>query len=197
METDMENEIVQPKRSLPKFVFIILALILAGEAFFAIKTLSQPTQGSIPKLEKVSTTAKVNLISTKSEYKVNDSIPVEIQIDTGGNKISAADVVIHFDPSMLVATSSDIIRGTTFKDYPSLGVDQKAGTVTVAGISELNNNLTGIFNLATVNFTAKAVGTTAVTIIFDPGLTTDTNLVGSGTNKDILEKVENLNLTVK
>lgn len=188
------------KRGLPKIIFIILALILVGEAIFAVRTLLLPIPNTspLPKAQVVSTIAKISLISDKSTYNVGEAVPVQIQVDTGGRKIVGNDAVIHFDPTILMATgSAAITKGSALKDYPFLEVDSKLGMVTVAGISSIEESYLGKFILATINFKAKAVGTTAVTITYTPGDTTDTNLVEAGTNKDILEKVENLNLTIK
>jgi hypothetical protein len=196
MEEAIPQTNMEPKR-FPKPIFIILALILIGEAVFAFKTLTQPTPAPLPKAEAVSTIAKVSLTSLQSEYKVGDSVPVKIAVDTGGHKITGADVVLHFDSNLLMATDSASITKGSLKEYPNISVDPKLSTITISGITSLNGSFSGTFTLATVNFKAKAVGATALNLVFDPGSTTDTNLTEAVTSKDILESVQNVSLIIR
>lgn len=196
---DMEPTVIAtPKKGVPKIIFALLGLVLAAEIVFVVKTFSKPTPGPLPKAKEVSTTAAITLAVNKREVKVGEKVAVKVIVDTGGRKIAGADAVLLFDSKVLEATSGAIVKGSALKDYPFAGIDAKGGIATVSGISALDGNgISGSFILATINFKAKTAGKTVVNVSFTPESTTDSNLVESGTNSDVLEKVEHLSLTIK
>lgn len=184
--------------SLPKFIFAVLGLILLAELIYAIRVLTipaPPTAARIPIQSKVGT---ILLNALKSSYKVNEVIPVAINLDTGLQEIDGVDVIIHYDPKVLEATSGGLLKGNLLEEYPTMIVDAGKGLVSISGISNLQNGFKGIGQFATINFKAKAAGKTPVTIDFNgKGSTIDSNLVEVGTSKDTLEQVVNLELIVQ
>lgn len=182
----------------PKIIFVILAAVVLVEVVFAIRTLSAPTPKAVVK-SKVPLKSQVSLVSVKKEYIVKDVVPVSVMVETGNHKTIGTDVIFHYDPKILEATSSAVIvKGKIYQDYPAAGIDSQTGTVTISGINSSSQpNFQGSGLLATINFRAKAAGQTTVTLDFTPDSTTDTNMVDSTSGEDVLESVENLSLTIR
>lgn len=196
----MPNSPIPSKRMSfsPKIIFVILAVVVLVEVIFAVKTLSQPTPAQRVAKAKAVTKSQISIVSVKKEYKVGDLVPVSILVETGSHKTIGTDVILHYDSNLLEATSSSVIKkGTIYQDFPALGLDPKTSIVTVSGINTADRVFQGLGLLATINFIARAPGLASVTVDFTPNSTTDTNVVDSISGKDILEQVENLNLTIR
>ncbi len=185
--------------SLPKFIFAVLGLILLVELVYAIRILTSPTPTpSVRKSSIQSTGGKISLNVPRSAYRVNEGIPVKVIIDTGSKVIDGVDLLIHYDPKILEASSGGLIKGHILEEYPTMTVDANKGLISISGISGLQNGFKGTGQFATINLKAKIAGKSSLTIDFkDKGSTTDSNLVETGTSKDILEQVVNLELVVQ
>lgn len=182
----------------PKVIFVILGLVIVAEVVFMLKSILFP-QVSQPSSQVVSIKhlqgGKITVFSEKNQYKVGEIIPVQIRITTGGKLIDGVDVVIKYDASALDITNSDLSKGSIFGDYPLL--DVKKGLVKISGIATFNQaSFNGLGVLATLNFKAKKIGQTSVSINYTLGSTTDSNLIQSKSATDILSSVDNLNLTI-
>jgi hypothetical protein len=180
----------------PKIIFLVLALVVLVEVIFAARSLKQNPPPPAPKVAKAISGGKIILASPKKEYSVGESVPVSIRVSTGGHPTDGTDVVLSFDSKVLSATSSAIITGKIYPDYPVARVE--GDTIRISGISSVNGegfNGSGVF--ATINFKAKAAGRAGLVISFKPGSTTDSNIVESKSAKDDLEGVTNIDLTVK
>lgn len=185
--------------SLPKFIFAVLGLILLVELIYAIRVLTLPAPPvavRTPVLLKVGT---ILLNAPKNTYRVNEVIPVAVNIDTGLRIVDGVDVVIHYDPKVLEATSGGLFKGRILEEYPVMSVDANKGLISISGISNLQNGFKGMGEFATVNFKAKTiVSGTPLTVDFTgKDSTVDSNLVEASTSNDILEQVVNLELIVQ
>ncbi len=187
----------------PKVIFALLALILVIELIYAVRTLTVPPPVPSPTVSTTSSTkseANIKLASSSYEYSVGETVSVLVLIDTGGRETVGVDAILHFDPKVLEATNSSLEKGTIFQDYPALSVDDKSGKISISGIvlpgSQANFKGSG-GTFAIVKFKAKAAGKTEVKIDFLKGSTTDSNIVESASSQDILEKVEELSLTIR
>lgn len=186
----------------PKTIFIVLGIAAVVEIIFGIRSLISPMPSSSSPTTTNSqtiTAGKIVLVSRRSEYKVGNTVPVFIRIYTGNHQTTGSDVILHFDPKVLEATSSAaLLKGKIYSEYPKLEVDPKLGLIIISGISGLNKpNFSGIGVLSTINFKAKTVGKTNLTLDFKPGSTTDSNVTDATSGKDILGSVTNLTLTIK
>ncbi len=182
----------------PKLIFIILAGVILVEIIFAVRTLTKPLPPTPPPSKVTSSSkATISLAADKKIYQVGETIPVNVQIDTSGKKTDGTDLLLHFDPKALDASPAAIIKGTIYGEYPVTTVDTKNGIISISGISSLSKEYSGTGLFATINFTAKTKGQTSILVDFTPNLTTDSNIVETGTGKDILEQVANLSLTIQ
>lgn len=195
----------QPKRvkrlfAHPKIIFVVLGLVILIEIIYAVKVLSSPVAPPPPKTTQaaiVSSGGSISLNSPKTSYKVKEVVAVTVDINTGGKRIGGADLIIRFDPKVLEATPAGLLAGPTFDEYPLKFVDAKNGLISISGISSSGNGFSGSSLFATLNFRAKAAGTTPLTVEYQKDSTTDSNLVEISSSKDILENVRNLQLTVQ
>lgn len=182
-----------------KIVFAILGVVLLAEVIYAAKILifSTPPPPPARKTGIQQTAGKISLTTPKTNYKVNEIVPVSVIIDTGGRTVDGVDLVVRFDPKVLEATPGGLVKSGIFDEYPLVALDKKTGLISISGVSSLSKGYTGIGQFATLNLRAKFSGKTALTIDFNKGSTTDSNLTEVGTSRDLLEVVGNLELIVQ
>jgi len=184
------KKLLAKKILLGLFGLIILGeLIWAGMAF--LKTNNEPPQAS-----EVSspTITKVELTSDKSEVAAGEQFTVSINI-LSTYETDGVDLIISFDPKLLSVedAKAPVVLGTLYNDFPVNKIE--AGKITVSGIADESGVLAnGLFG--SIVFKSKSPGTTAVSLEFQKGNTTDTNVIEKGTGKDILEDVKNVNITI-
>lgn len=188
----------------PKIIFIILGIIVLIEVIFTIKALIAPLPGSTPPANQAAVPSavgakigKISLVTSKSVFRVGETVPVSVIVDTGGNRVTGVDVLVNFDPKILEATTAGLVKKKMFDEYPLLSVDQKKGLVSISGIKSAKNGFVGAGQFAVINFTAKTVGKASLVIDFKKGSTTASNLIESNTAKNILEQVGNLEVTIQ
>lgn len=187
------------KSSMLRFIFIILAVVIALELLLGAKTLFTPV-----KLVKKTPVAvslsegSINLTTAKGVYKVGETMPVLIKVSTGNHLTAGVDLVLKYDPSKLEASSSSLIKGNTYDDYPQINIDSKNGVLRTSGVvAPDKSGFNGKGDFGTINFTAKSPGVTTISLEFSPNATTDSNMVESITNKDVLGKVESVKINIQ
>jgi len=181
-----------------KIIYPILGLVVIVELILGLKTLLAPLPKAPSTIVKSTGYTSIKLDAPKLIYKVGDTIPVTVRVFTGGHTAAGVDLLLHFNPNFLEATQSAFTAGKIFNDYPIIKVDSKNGTIDVSGVSSLGKNgFRGGGDLGVVRFKAKQKGKTPLTVEFEKGLTTDSNVFDVKTNEDVLEKVINLNITIQ
>lgn len=178
----------------PKFIFLILSLIIAGEIFLGIRNLQGPLPPA-PKPPLPISGGSAELISFKDQISFGEKFLVQARVSTGGNPIEGADVIIRFDPKYLSLAKADLRVGKIFPSYPLVEVDEKKGLVSVSGTSSVES-FNGIGTMAEMEFLAKERGKTKVALEFKKDVTSDSNVVDS-LGIDILENVKDLELEIK
>lgn len=189
----------------PKIVFVILGVILLAEIAYAVRFVVSPDPVTPPPapvdkagIGQPPASAKISLSTTKAIFNVNEAVPVSVMVDTGGYTIDGVDLILRFDPKILEATAEGLIQGNILGEYPLKSADTSKGMVYISGVNSAKSGFTGIGQFAVINFKAKLPGKASFAIDFiKKGATTDSNLVEMGTSKDILEQVDNLELTVQ
>lgn len=190
------------KRSLPiaKIVFAVLGVILLTEVVYAVKVLTSPAPPPLPPVSNAvvkPVVGQISLSAPKTIYKVNEVVPVIVRVDTGSHEVSGVDLIIRFDPKTLEASSGGLVKGSILDEYPLISLDADKGLISISGISNAKEGFKGVGQFATINFRAKKVGQSALTIDFQKDSTVDSNLVETGISKDILEQVNNLELNIE
>lgn len=181
-----------------RIIYPILGVVLVVELIFGLKTLLTPLPKSKVQTLQPITGASIMLRSDKANYKVGETIPVKIRVWTGGHATSGTDLSLRFDPKVLEATSTAFTRGKIYTDFPLINIDSKNGVIKVSAVtSTAKQAFSGIGEFGVINFKAKGVGQTTLTVDFEKGQTDDSNVVGALTNEDVLDKVNNLKITVQ
>lgn len=183
-----------------RIIYPVLGLVLLIELIWGFKTLMAP----LPKVQSetgkllLNKGAKILLNSPKTNFKSGDSIPVTIQVSTGGYATIGTDFILRFDPKILEASAGAFTGGKIYEDYPLTSVDGKNGVIRISGVSSIGKKgFNGIGELGVINFKAKNKGTTTLMIDFRNGKTNDSNVMSFSTNKDLLNEVNNLKITVQ
>lgn len=182
----------------PKIVYVILGIVLLAESAWGLHLLLSPaTYPATTVKAQALKDGTISVTAKNKEYNIGSAVLVSIKIDTGGHQTAGSDVILHFDPKVLEATSAAITKGKLYSNYSKLEIDPK-GLVTVSGISLVNGaNYSGNGVLALIGFKAKAAGQTKLSVDFTAGSTKDSNIIDSMTGQDILGSVSNLDLTIK
>lgn len=130
-------------------------------------------------------------------------ISIKINLDTKGVQTDGADVIVLYTPAQLSTTTSQIISGTIYPDYPGISVDATGGKISISGISSVSSPFSGSGTFATLKFNVASTlaENTKVNLNFDfdpndKPKTTDTNVVERGTIADVLSAVANASYTV-
>lgn len=183
-----------------KNIFIVFGLIVILELIWASWTLFKPAPPQVatkqaPAEEKPTI---VSLSSPKTTLKVGEDVTVYINISSD-KRADGVDLIINYDPKLLSPKTTDgqpVIAGTIFTDYPQNVLDAKLGRITVSGITAQAGGIipNGLFG--SLVFVAKAPGAAKVSLEFTPQSTIDSNVTETNSGKDVLEKVNNLELNI-
>ncbi len=143
-------------------------------------------------LGKVSFTqaaASLSLSPTSGSIAAGGTLSIGVMLDTGGAATTGVDAVITFNPQVLqVATTNPVVPGSLFRDQPAPTIDNTTGKLILHyGVTSTAYAYTsqpgtpGL--LATINFTGRTAGTSAVTFTCSPSTTQgDTNVWSSGSD---------------
>lgn len=184
-------------------IFIFVGILILSELIWAGWTLSRPSKSIAPKKivsQKVSKPTVVSLTTSQAVVKVGDKVNIDINLSSS-KFTDGTDLIILYNPSLLsvdpVSAGSPVKPGKIYTDYPINTVNEKSGKITVSGITSQSGGVVpqGIFG--TISFIAKMAGTAKISLDFASGSTSDSNVVEAKTAKDLLDKVENLELSIK
>lgn len=183
----------------PKVIFTFLTVLLLFEAVFLVQSLLKSAPQRKPSAAKIQsiTGGSFDIISSSKLVNLGDTFQTKAIIFTGGHKVSGGDLVLKYDPVFLTASPSAVLTGKVFKDYPLSFVDDKNGVIRVSGVSEKGADFSGRGVFANLSFKAKAKGQTQISVDFQKGESKDSNILDSESIQDILEKVQNLSITIQ
>lgn len=183
-----------------KPLLIIAGILVLVEVVWGVYTLSRPVsntqQPTVGQAESVPASSGSVTLKGPAEAKVGENLRVDMELTTN-SQTDGADLIIKYDPKVLDLVTNGTLAATvgkTYQDYPANSADP-SGVITISGVSTGKGfSGTGVF--ATIKFSAKATGTTKVSVDFTAGSTTDSNVTESSSGRDILESVNNLEITV-
>lgn len=190
------------KKNIVKIIVVVLVLAVIAELVFGGLTLFSPsTTRNIsiipPKINSLQD-ATLSLVPDKTSYKKGDLVVIDVKLFTGGYTTDSTDLVIKYDPKFLEADAKTFaVQGQIYPEYPALQVDKIAGLIGISGITVPGGNgFSGVGTFAKLNFTALQDGQTQVVIDFESGKTADSNVVLSGSSKDILGSVSSADIVI-
>lgn len=184
-------------------ILIALGVVIMGEAIWAGWTLMRPppqplslTQTVAPQPSKPTV---ISLEAPKTVLKAGEKMTVSIKV-TSTKKTEGTDLILSFDPKSLsletTSTGEPVIVGDLYSDYLNNVLDAKNGKVTVSGITSAPGGVLADGLFGSIVVVAKAPGQANVAVEFSPGSTTDSNVIETGTGKDVLEKVKDLEINI-
>lgn len=190
------------KKNIVKIIIAVLAIALAAELFFGGTALFSPSNTKnlsilAPRVNALSG-ANLSLVLDKKVYKRGDPVVIGVKLFTGGYTTDSTDLVIKYDPAFLEPNSEKFAEsGNIYSEYPAIQIDKEKGLVGISGITTPgSNSFQGVGSFAKLNFRALKDGQTEVSIDFEPDKTADSNVVLSGSSKDILGSVKNADILI-
>lgn len=121
------------------YLFLLVLIPITVFSVVNIQSLGE-TRG-----QATQTPVKVYLWPVLSNLKVNQSLPVEIRIETE-QALTSADVVLSFNPKVVEVLS--LAPGSTFSTYAGKLIDNKQGLVGLGGRGEWQKS--GVFAQFTI-----------------------------------------------
>lgn len=202
----MDQDLIVPKQNNSGFlnrknILLIFAIVIIVEIAWAYKSLvlNAPAEDARRAVAVKPSPTTVTLTASASTVKVGQKVTVSINISSQ-RKVAGADLIMTYDPKFLSVEpdpkGSPVTAGTIFTDYPQNILNNAAGRITVSAITSSQSGVLGSGNFGSIVFTAKSVGQTKIAVDFTPGSTTDSNVIETKTGKDVLEKVDNVDLNI-
>lgn len=130
----------------------------------------------------------------KNTYAVSEQINLVVYASSDEKSITGYDVVINYDPKKV----KFIINNNLLSNFQIFPYDGK-GKFMLTGIKNISSNVSSVFvntALTEIVFQPLVSGNISFLPEFIPGSKKDSNLIDGG-NKEVLGKVEGVNLTIK
>lgn len=190
-------------------VVILVLVVLVELAWGAMALFQKPSKVSTidttkpaavtPQVEPKAAALMVQ--ADKKELKVGEVATFTITISST-TAIKGTDTILSFDPKLFTldktSTTSAMVKvGTLFDTYQENQIDEKKGTIVIAGINESTDGKKVDGVLGTFTLKAKAKGVAKLDFVFSPGHTTDSNVVESKSGDDVLQQVKGVELIIK
>lgn len=144
--------------------------------------------------------ATLTLNPANTTVNKNCTFEIKVELNTQGEATDGTDVILAYDATKFQVTTSSIINGTVYSDYPGNSVT--SGRISISGIAPAAQPFTGSGTFATLNVSVlpTAAGSGTFKFDFDPNdkiKTTDTNVVQGGADPvDILSAVTDGTYTI-
>lgn len=178
-----------------KLLFVLLILIIIIELGIGVKVL-QTEVPKAPSLQPVSD-GTIAVVARNSSVPVGDTLAVEIRVSTGGHVVDGVDAVLKYDPKLIQVDAKSVFeKGSIFEEYPIVNIDNKDGIVRISGIGNDSKGFSGTGSLGIIHFVTKKPGNATLSVEFEKGSTTDSNIIETKTTRDILSSVTNLKLDI-
>lgn len=202
-----------------KKLLLIFAVVLLLESLWAInfinssKTASNSAliQPEIP--ENEAATKQPDLIPIATMYldpgtntvNLNNEFEIAVVINTADRKINGADSIITYDPTTLTVVDGyidipavQVKPGNIYNSLLINSVDPLAGKITLTGsrLSKDTPPFQGIGNFAIIRFKAIQVGSSEVSLVFDPTIAKTSSVVEAETSANILTGTGNATIQI-
>ena len=138
--------------------------------------------------------AEPHLFLSPSSGSYSGNFNLEIKIDTGGQAVGGADILLEFPKNLLSA--QQITKGTVFSEVFS-SIKNDEGKLIISAYfpyTESEKSYTGTNGLiATVSFKPLGTGNATVNFVCNPNSTNESNIVEKINSKDIIVCDANIN----
>lgn len=158
---------VQQYKLVSKVLFLIFAIVL----FLPKKTLA----------------ATLSLSPQSQTVKLSTPFTINLDLDTKGEKTTATDVLLTFDPALLEITAFEFSQPPLYPVNTKI-IDNTTGKLRVTSAQQdAVNSYQGAANLAVITFNPKALGTASVVFTCEAGKYNESNVFKKGTSTDVIE----------
>ncbi|MBI2450947.1 MAG: hypothetical protein HYV52_01245 [Parcubacteria group bacterium] len=196
--------------------FFIVVVFLTGVGFtsliyISLLSTSLYIEGLNEYIYKKQPLVALSLITPKVEnYKIGDLVEVGILLENGQKKTTGVDIVLTYDPQIveLQGKNSQIkqngktepknfldVEFSSFDFFPYFNLNTKNGKIYFSALARPLREVVGKGVIATLTFKVIKTGETSINLVFEKGLSSDSNVAYAG--RDILKQVRNLNLVIK
>ena len=175
-------------------VVIVVELVWAYTVFYIPSQQAQEQPLAVipvetPKGASISLTTPQASVSIGSTFDVNIDVASTIMTD-------GTDLIITYDPTLL-QVNDPVFTSGLYTEYPVNKVDPKTGIITLSGISSETSGVLASGNMGYIQFKAIATGSADISIKYLPGATNESNVIETGTGRDILNTVNNLEVNIQ
>ncbi len=136
----------------------------------------------------------------KTAYRKGDTMTVVVAADSKGDKITGYDAVLRYDPLLMTLDKvTSLVEGMDLYQTETPSEEQGRTDLVVTGIQSVGQQDPFIFSntaLVEVSFVIKQASAAGVQLVFEPGQTTDSNLMNTQT-QDILSSVGNITINTR
>lgn len=161
-----------------------------------------------PQSSAQTTGATLALTPTSASYAVGTKFDLQVKLTSGSQESDHTELKLTYDPAVLTVFDAvpteegvQVQAGTIYKTIVSNAVDEAKGEIE---FSQLSLDPADYFQsetaqtLVTVNFEAKAAGTSEVKIVYSgtEGDLEDSNVYNAESNEDMLSQVADTTITV-
>jgi len=207
----MKNQIKKGREILPSTIYFLLVLILGLIIILGAislinvlsikqKIITSNTSTPVvyqPEKKQEKTKKGMIKIALEENQKITPqkNLKAKIMFSSYEETVGGVDLILNFDPNLIsivdVIGNKDIFKQTIVNTQK-----QKEGEIKITA-RQPTQVLKGEETLAYLTFKLLKESSASIKIKFlGPEVVTDSNLVSQVTQKDILEKVENLNLNL-
>lgn len=181
--------------------FVVVELVWAGWSVF--KPVPPPAPSSVVQVKPpkaIIRRASITLSSATTSAKIKETFDLDLGINSN-TSTDGLDIILKYNPKFLTVDTSNpskqpVVVTGIYDEYPVNKVDEKNGLITLSGISTKNDGIIPNGSLGKITFIAKAVGQTEVKVIYDPKVTTDSNVITNGDGQDVLDKPNDLIINI-
>lgn len=188
-----------------KIILLLLSITIVIELILGIRLLftpitpaakAQPITGG--QFIVVPENSIFDRATNTAYYKTGENINLTIKLATNGHNTDGADIILKYDPNILDLSSPNaVLKGDLYTEYTPPKIDKNAGTIQLSGLNSVDfDGFNGLGEFATLNLKALKTGTTSLTIEYKQASTTESNIIESGSLKDVLTEVKNLKLVI-
>lgn len=178
---------------------VFLGVFLAFTIFQAMKNRLFPVKPPANQVQ-TSTNSKIStgsmlIKSSKTSYSLSEKILISATANSGGDAVSAFDVVIEFDPEFLSLTTK---KSPTLGDFSYFG-SNSGKLLQITGVQKAESKNPQVFNgtkLFEFEFTPKKTGQTTFKIVFSPNATNESNLINTA-SLDVLNFATGATIEIK
>jgi Cohesin domain/Right handed beta helix region len=135
----------------------------------------------------------MSLSPASGNYRVNQSFSVNVQANSAGTPLDGADMVVHYDPTVLKVSS--LTAGSVFASTLALTNNPTVGEINISSVANQGQPVSVSGTLATIQFQVIGSGQTLVTLDFNPSSNAHSNMSQDGTAGQVLGSVFNASFT--